>query len=285
MVAMVLWAALAFEIGCYLLLVFLLDRVGWQSGPAIALCIALAVSWRTGFILLTFRLARVAPRPAWALAETGAFVVTTALMMFAPLMRRASRGEADRAPVLLLHGWNCNSGIWWPLRRVLRHSRAGDVHTLDLAPWRSLDGHVAAVRDKIEQMTAAAPHDRVALVGHSMGGVVGRLYVASEEGQRRVARLITIGSPHHGTTLGQRALDPSGRELGAGSARLAHIPPAPGGVALTALYSEIDNFIAPQSSALLEGAENLSCGDLGHLQMLLAAPVLQAIAQRLEHTR
>ena len=145
--------------------------------------------------------------------------------------------------------------------------------------------HVETRRRKVEEILAQGPHQRIAIVGHSMGGVIGRFYLDTDAGRERVARLITIGSPHHGTTLGLRALDPAGRELGTTSGRFANLPAIPRGVPVTALYSEIDNFIAPQSSAILEGAENLSCGDVGHLQLVFAAPVLEAVALRLEHTR
>ena len=285
MIAAVLWIGAALELALYTLLTVILQRLGWQWGPALTLCVALAVSWRTGFILMTFRLSRVAPRPAWALTETAAFTAATVLMMFAPLMARVSRGESGRAPVLLLHGWNCNSGIWWPLRQILRRSRCGDVYTVNLPAWRSLDAHVQFIAVQVEEILASSGHARIALVGHSMGGVIGRLYLASDQGRDRVARLVTLGSPHHGTSLGHRALDPAGRDLNVGSVRVTGLPPLGTDVPVTAMYSEIDNFVAPQSSALLEGAENLSCGDIGHLQLLFTVPVLQAVAVRLEHTR
>jgi triacylglycerol esterase/lipase EstA (alpha/beta hydrolase family) len=285
MVAAFLWIGFALEIAIYAAIVTLLQHQGWQPGPAVTLCIALAISWRTGFVLTTFRLARVAPRPGWALAETAAFSAACVLMMCAPAMPRVTRGSADRVPVLLVHGWNCNSGIWWPLRRLLRATRVGDVHTLDLPTWQGLDVHVESVRRKVEEILANGRHERIAIVGHSMGGVIGRFYLDTDSGRERIARLITIGSPHHGTTLGLRALDPAGRELGTTSGRFSNLPNLPSGTPVTALYSEIDNFIAPQSSAMLEGAENLCCGDLGHLQLLFAAPVLEAVALRLEHTR
>ena len=285
MIAATLWIGFAIEIACYLVLAAILQRLGWQPGPAAALCLAIAVSWRAGFVLATFRLARVAPRPAWMFAETGAFIAAVLLMMLAPFMPRTVRGAADRAPVLLVHGWNCNSGVWWPLRQILRGRRVGDVHTMNLPPWRGLETHVEAVRSKVDEILTGSAHDRIALVGHSMGGVIGRLYLASEGGQARVARLITVGSPHHGTALSNSAFDPAGRELGPGNPRLAALPPVDTAVPVTALFSEIDNFVAPQSSALLEGAENLSCGEVGHLQLLLSKPVLDAVAVRLEHTR
>lgn len=40
--------------------------------------------------------------------------------------------------------------------------------------------------------------EKVNLVGHSMGGLVGRAYVDQQESSQNIARLLTVGSPHRG---------------------------------------------------------------------------------------
>ena len=58
-----------------------------------------------------------------------------------------------------------------------------------LAEWRTRSGN---------------PEARIVLVGHAMGGLVGRWYVDVENGWRDVTRFVAIGTPFHGSL---RALD------------------------------------------------------------------------------
>jgi pimeloyl-ACP methyl ester carboxylesterase len=207
------------------------------------------------------------------------------LMIAAPLMPRRTPGDPQRMPILLVHGWNCNAGIWWPLRRHLRSRRVGDVHAIDLPFWQPIDRQLDHLARSVETILAASPHDRLAIVGHSMGGVIARLFLETERGRTCTGRLISIASPHHGTVLARRALDPAGRDLSPDNAQLAEPAAVAAGVAVTTFYSDIDNFVSPQSSAKLAGAENLRCSEIGHMQLLFTSAVLEAVAFRLEHTR
>jgi pimeloyl-ACP methyl ester carboxylesterase len=284
-IAAFLWVALGFELLLYVLVTRVLHAAGWYGATAVWLCLAMAFSWRAGLVLTTFRLARVAPLVSWILRETCAFAGMCTLMMCAPLMRRTNDGDSSRCPVLLIHGWSCNSGVWWPLRGVLRRSRAGPVQTIDLDPRRAIEAHAVDVANAVQSLLARTGADQVALVGHSMGGIVARAYAASAAGKGRVARIICIGSPHHGTAVARIARDPAGRDLRPDSAVITGLTEVDPTVPVTSFYSEIDNFVAPQSSAMLDGAENLPCGAIGHFELIVARPVLQAIAIRLEHTR
>lgn len=54
-------------------------------------------------------------------------------------------------------------------------------------------------------MLAAEPAQNVQIIGHSMGGLIGRLALATAEGLR-VRRLITLGTPHRGSYAPVQAL-------------------------------------------------------------------------------
>ena len=55
--------------------------------------------------------------------------------------------------------------------------------------------------------TGAASVD---LVGYSAGGVIARLYVRDEGGASVVRRVLTLGSPHHGTDVAALATEVAG---------------------------------------------------------------------------
>ncbi len=77
------------------------------------------------------------------------------------------------------------------------------AYSVDL-PWmRPLDVQVAELDHAIAMIKRKRPNEVLTLVGHSVGGVVARMWLVIY-GADQVDRLITIASPHAGTT---RAVD------------------------------------------------------------------------------
>src|SRR4029079_19012508 len=58
----------------------------------------------------------------------------------------------------------------------------------------------------IESVCADTGADRVILLGHSMGGLVARTYVRRFGARARVAKVITLATPHHGSELARLAI-------------------------------------------------------------------------------
>jgi triacylglycerol esterase/lipase EstA (alpha/beta hydrolase family) len=56
------------------------------------------------------------------------------------------------------------------------------------------------VAAKIDAVLAATGAAQVTVVGHSMGGLVARAYLA-KHGGAKVRRVVTIGTPHHGSVF------------------------------------------------------------------------------------
>jgi pimeloyl-ACP methyl ester carboxylesterase len=119
-----------------------------------------------------------------------------------PAMRLASRQDAGgaRLPVLLIHGYGCNHGYWRKLAARLALEGVSN-YAVDLEPVTAgIDEYVPEVARAVEQLCAATASDKLIIVGHSMGGLVARAYLRSH-GASHVARVITLGTPHHGTGL------------------------------------------------------------------------------------
>lgn len=83
-------------------------------------------------------------------------------------------------------------------RRVaIRLERQGwEVVTTRVPPVSALPVRAAALASAVAQL----PHDRVTIIGHSMGGLDARWAISHGLGAR-VSDLITIGTPHRGTPL------------------------------------------------------------------------------------
>ena len=203
--------------------------------------------------------------------------------MLRPRLHAADAVTAQGLPVLLVHGYVCNRGYWTKLSRQL--AQAGIVHqAIDLEPIdANIDGYVTQVEQALQVLCTLTGKPQAIIVAHSMGGLVARAWLR-HYGAARVARIITIGTPHHGTALANLAAGTNARQMsridGAPSGWLAQLAAseAPETRALiTSMYSHHDNIVAPQCSAHLPGARNLAFGGIGHVALASDARVLRQL--------
>ncbi|MCC7683225.1 triacylglycerol lipase [Janthinobacterium sp. FW305-128] len=203
--------------------------------------------------------------------------------MLRPRLHAADNVAGQDLPVLLVHGYVCNRGYWTQLSRQL--ARAGIAHDgVDLEPiGADIEDFVPQVEQAIEALCARTGSDRVIIVAHSMGGLVARAWLR-RYGAARVARILTIGTPHHGTALANLAAGTNARQM-------SRIDDAPSGwlaqlatsettetrALITSMYSHHDNIVAPQASAQLPGARNLAFGGIGHVALASDARVLRRL--------
>jgi pimeloyl-ACP methyl ester carboxylesterase len=222
------------------------------------------------------------------LVETFWFIALYWLVQAFP--RRLLPGEAEPQSaggpaVLLVHGFTCNAGVWvWFARELRRRGHA--VFTLTLEPvYGPIDGYAAAVADRVGQISAGGR--AVAIVGHSMGGLVARAYLRRYGGER-VSALVTLGSPHHGTALAPLALGRNAFQMRRGSAWLAALEASEAGshpVPVTSVYSCHDNIVAPQASSALADAANVALGGMGHMSLLFSTRTAAIVDEALRAQR
>ena len=179
-------------------------------------------------------------------------------------------------PVLLLHGYGCNSGYWVHLVALLDAARISHA-SLDLEPLGApIDDYVPAVARAVDKLCQAAGARQAVIVAHSMGGLVARAYLRAH-GSGRVARVVTLGSPHHGTCLASLAPGTNAaqmRRARCGDApestwlrELAAVETPATRALVTSIYTWHDNIVAPQASSVLPGARNIAFGGVGHVAL------------------
>jgi triacylglycerol esterase/lipase EstA (alpha/beta hydrolase family) len=103
-----------------------------------------------------------------------------------------------------------------------------------------------------------------------MGGLGCRAYL-TRHGGGRVARLVTLCSPHHGTALAPLGSGENARQMRIGSAFLMDLERRENGAAAVptlCVYSCHDNLVAPYDSASLEWARNVAIAGRGHFEIL-----------------
>ena len=237
------------------------------------------------------------PSMAWvraALAEYLALpVIYSGLLPFeqwlvpqAPEPVSAGKG----LPVVLVHGCCSNRAAWYFFARLLQKLGVGPLYAVTLEPLLGpIEASAPRLSQLVEQICEASGKPRVVLVGHGMGGLVCRMLVHSSFGQKRVARVITLGSPHQGTAV-VRDVEQYGENLrqmtlqSKWSARMAVFERVASPLPIVAVLSPQDELIAPQQNGALRypNAQNFVFKGLGHFELLLSRKVAKAIAPLLQ---
>jgi triacylglycerol esterase/lipase EstA (alpha/beta hydrolase family) len=177
--------------------------------------------------------------------------------------------EGHRVPVLLVHGYGCNSGFWAHLEPLLDRERISHA-TIDLEPVAgSIDDYAPLIEARVQELCAATGAARIAIVAHSMGGLAARAWMRTH-GSTRVARLITLGTPHHGTVLANLGLGANAVQMRRDSPWLRDLAAGEAGdvrARIVSIYTHHDNIVAPQDSSELAGACNVAFGGVGHVAL------------------
>jgi triacylglycerol lipase len=205
------------------------------------------------------------------------FVLLTALgALLAGLVAAAVvvvRAAADRVtpapqdepgPVLLVSGYGGSTGSLAPFRRTLE-GRGRDV--VVVRPVGGGTGDIRAEAAALGRQAEAALErfgaTPVDVVGYSAGGVVARSWVRDFGGASLARRVLSVGSPQHGTSVAELALGVAGRcppacrQLVPDSALLRALnarDETPRGPVFVSVWSTADRVVVPADSARLAGA-------------------------------
>jgi triacylglycerol lipase len=206
---------------------------------------------------------------ALALAVVAVLVAGGALLMGRPsdAAGREPVAQERPGPVLLVPGYGGSVASLRPLADRL--AAAGRDATVVDVPGNGT-GDLGATADALDEAVGAALErtgaGSVDVVGYSAGGIVARLW-AADGGAALARRVVTLGSPHHGTTLahlaGQLAPDrclEACAQLAPGSALLAALnagDETPEGPAWISIWTAQDETVTPPESARLDGALEL----------------------------
>ena len=272
----------------------------WQAalaGIASVMLVRLAINLNN-FVLSACFASRTPPEFRLGLAgrlrllaeEFVSSILTTSWLMPRGRARMRIHPASDRVPVLLLHGYGCNSGYWAHLAPLLDAARISHA-AFDLEPLTGdIDSYAAGIEDAAARLCRLTGAPRLVIVGHSMGGLAARAWMRVH-GAGRVARLITLGTPHHGTCLASLGPGANARQMrrsGVGGPECAWLRMLADGedaaarARITSIYSHHDNIIAPQTSSRLPGARNLAFGGVGHVALGRNRRILAAVMAEID---
>lgn len=257
-------------------------RLGW-----IALAVAGALLIVLGYVLvlaiefaMAARISRADPAGAastrqWLRAWWAEVRIAPAVFCWRQPFRsqrfadRPQTGKPGRRGVVLVHGFVCNRGIWNPWLERLVAAEVPFI-AVNLEPvFDSIDRYPVIIEQavcRLEATTGLAP----TLLAHSMGGLAVRAWVAGLAEPSRVHRVVTLGSPHHGTWLARFSRATNAAQMRRHSPWLHALSAAEAGRRFdrfTCYYSHCDNIVFPTSTATLTGADNRHVAGCAHLQL------------------
>ncbi len=173
-----------------------------------------------------------------------------------------------RRPTLVIHGFLGTRGAMILLERHLK-KLGFPVMSLMLGALNLGDISKSAkiVAEKVIHLRERFGIDKINVVGHSMGGLIGLDYIKHHGGAQSVRRLVSIGTPYNGAPIALASIIvlPWTGMLGKGVWQLLpgssflnslHQGSLPADVEIVSVIAKNDGVISP-NRCVLEGARNL----------------------------
>ena len=287
MVQTILRRMLLAEVLLYASLVYLLVGIDASSLTIVGVVALLALLWRLYLTFVSHVLSRLASRGQsvrmrdWGgatkalcrefLARQICFGWSQAFPQLA--LGKEPCGQPDGVPILLVHGHFSNRGLWVKFRQRIAAAAIGPVYTISFAPYfGDLDEFTAQLAARIESICAETGAAQVTLIGHSMGGLVCRRLLTMHS-RSRVATLVTLGTPHHGSHYSRWLFGKNAQQMRVGSDWLASLARAEAPMQrppTLSLYSDFDEIICPSESSILVWARNVPINAVGHYGLVFS---------------
>ena len=180
----------------------------------------------------------------------------------------ASVDQSVPGPVLLVPGFGGSTESLDVLAAELRENgRDATVVALPDGGVGDLAAQAGTLQDAVDEALTRTAATSVDVVGYSAGGVVARIWAADLGGDSQARRIVTLGSPHHGTQVAGLAAQvlpdrcPTAcQQLAPDSSVLAALnsgDETPDGPQWVSIWTELDQVVTPPNSAELDGAINI----------------------------
>ncbi len=188
--------------------------------------------------------------------------------------------QSDEPPILLIHGYMMRGWSLMYLKKRLEKDGWSNVYTWSyIPPFKSIPDYAEQLKREVDKILKNGPHDKVVLIGHSMGGLLARHYINHLQGKSHVEKLVTLGTPHKGTQLWSFTYSPCGVDMRPGSDFLKKLRAVPAGIETLSIYSSFDEIIIPYQNCHLSGKNvlNKKFDDLGHMMLIFSSKVYEEI--------
>ncbi|MEW2395523.1 triacylglycerol lipase [Streptomyces sp. NPDC046862] len=204
---------------------------------------------------------------------TALATVTSTLLLSLTFSASPARAAAHN-PVVFVHGLSSSSSSWDEWRDYFL---ADGYTSSELDAWsydwsQSNATTAQQLSTEIKNVLARTGASKVDLVVHSMGALSARYYLKNLGGTAYVDDFVSTAGVNHGTTVAGwcRWLYTSCNEMYTGSSFLTALnsgDETPGSVSYASYWSNCDDALTPDTTAILSGATNVEVGCVSHTDM------------------
>ena len=174
-------------------------------------------------------------------------------------------GKGHTRPIVLVHGTGGDMSVSWNLISPTLAEQGYCVFALDYGGrgLGKIEDSAAELGAFVKRVLHATGANKVAIVGHSQGGMMPRYYMRFLGGKKKVAELIGLVPSNHGTTNPLAPLAAgciACQQQVAGSTFMENLNAGnetPGRrVSFTQITTELDEVVTPYTSAFLDGRKS-----------------------------
>lgn len=193
----------------------------------------------------------------------------------------------DKTPIILVHGYMHTRVIWLYHLFHLKKQGFGPIFTLNLGkPFSSIQSFRNKLSTRIKDLSKELGKEEFYLIGHSMGGLVCIASALEKTGNISIKKVITIGSPIHGTKAAKLAIGECAREMEKDSSFTQSLAEKMQQCATTEFFhigSKTDQLVFPASSSFLRKDRDHVClvEGVGHVGMMASKKVHQKLSEYL----
>ncbi|MEV6259608.1 alpha/beta fold hydrolase [Streptomyces sp. NPDC051784] len=188
-------------------------------------------------------------------------------------------------PVVFVHGYTGNASNWVTAKSVFQLNgwSSSKLFTYDYNSYGNNINNAQGLATFVNNVKSQTGASKVAIVNHSMGGLVSQYYLKVLGGSSSVSHLASIAGANHGTTYASACLIyTTCQQMYPGSSFIGQITSGdetPGDTKYATWYSACDGIILPYTSTKLSGATNNNVACQTHIGYLTDTITLGQIAR------
>lgn len=188
-------------------------------------------------------------------------------------------------PVVFVHGYTGNASNWVTGMSVFQLNgwSSSSLFAYEYNSYGNNVTNAQGLATFVNNVKARTGASKVAIVNHSMGGLVSQYYLKVLGGNTSVSHLASIAGANHGTTFASACLVyVTCQQMYPGSSFISQITSGdetPGNTKYATWYSACDGVIIPYTSTRLTGATNNNVLCQTHIGFLADTVVLGQIAR------
>ncbi|MCX5402110.1 triacylglycerol lipase [Streptomyces sp. NBC_00102] len=188
-------------------------------------------------------------------------------------------------PVVFVHGYTGSASNWVTAKSVFQLNgwSSSNLFAYEYNSYGNNITNAQGLATFVDNVKAQTGASKVAIVNHSMGGLVSQYYLKVLGGNTSVSHLASIAGANHGTTYASACLIyTTCQQMYPGSSFISQITSGdetPGTTKYATWYSACDGIILPYTSTKLDGATNNLVACQTHIGYLTDTVVLGQIAK------